>query len=102
MNTPILSHYCRLETQEAVEEQEKAMGGKFVREHQLIAAAASTSFKAPLYVREALQGQNVQLLDKSKLVRDEKSGGELRITELTPLMVACMMSNMQTARILVE
>jgi hypothetical protein len=44
----------------------------------------------------------VQLLDKSKLMRDEKSGGELRITELTPLMVACMMSNMQTARILVE
>ncbi len=35
-------------------------------------------------------------------MRDEKSGGELRITELTPLMVACMMSNMQTARILVE
>jgi hypothetical protein len=35
------------------------MGGKFVREHQLIAASASTSFKAPLYVREALQGQNV-------------------------------------------
>lgn len=26
----------------------------------------------------------------------------MRITELTPLMVACMMSNMQTARILVE
>lgn len=44
----------------------------------------------------------MQLLDRSKLVRDEKSGGELRITELTPLMVACMMSNMQTARILVE
>ena len=82
------------------------MGGKFVREHQLIAAAASTSFKAPLYVREALQGQNVRLLDKSKLVRDEKDKAagecELRITELTPLMVACMMSNMQTARILVE
>ena len=54
LNTPILSHYCRLETQEAIAEQEKAMGGKFVREHQLIAAAASTSFKAPLYVREAL------------------------------------------------
>ena len=35
------------------------MGGKFVREHQLIAASASTSFKASLYVREALQGQNV-------------------------------------------
>lgn len=27
---------------------------------------------------------------------------EYRVTELTPLMIACMMSNMQTARILVE
>jgi hypothetical protein len=75
--------------------------GKFVREHQLISASACTSFKSSMYVREALSGQNAKLLDKSKLVRDPQTG-EIRISELTPLMVACMMSNMQTARILVE
>jgi hypothetical protein len=30
--------------------------GKYVREHQLICASASTTFKAPLYVKEALSG----------------------------------------------
>jgi ankyrin repeat protein len=52
-------------------------------------------------VREALSGVNAKLLDKSKLIRDNQSG-EVRISELTSLMVACMMSNMQTVRILVE
>ena len=53
-----------------------------------------------MYVRDALEGKNAQLLDKSKLIKDIQ--GNIRISELTPLMVACMMSNMQTARILVE
>lgn len=54
-----------------------------------------------MYVKEALEGQNAKLYDKSKLMKDPITG-EVRISELTPLMVACMMSNMQTARILVE
>jgi hypothetical protein len=100
LNTSILGSYCRLETQKDIEEQER-LNGKFVREHQLVSASACTSFKASMYVREALSGKNVKLLDKSKLIKDEKTG-EIRISELTPLMVACMMSNIQTARILVE
>ena len=72
-----------------------------MRENQLISAAACTSFKAPIYVREALSGQNVKLLDKTKIVKDEQIG-EIRISELTPLMVACMMGNMQTAKTLIE
>jgi hypothetical protein len=40
----------------------------------LIAAAASSSYKAPIALREALSAINVKLLDKSKLVRDEASG----------------------------
>ena len=41
------------------------------------------------------------MLDKTKFVRDEQTG-EIRTTELTSLMVACMMGNMQTAKILIE
>ena len=67
----------------------------------MIAAAASSSFKAPIALREALSAQNVKLLDKSKLVRDEATG-EQRITELTALMIACMMGNLGTAKVLVE
>ena len=52
-----------------------------------------------MYVREALSGKNAKLLDKSKLLKDHD---EMRTSELTPLMVACMMSNMQTVRILIE
>lgn len=81
-----------METPAATEESEKLIG-KFVREHQLISAAACTSFKSSMYVREALSGQNAKLLDKSKFVRDPQTG-EVRTSELTPLMVACMMSNM--------
>jgi len=98
--TDILGNYCRLETPELVEATERHIG-KFVREHQLISAAACTSFKASANVKEALSGVNAKLLDKSKLVRDGVTG-EVRISELTPLMVACLMGNMTTARILVE
>lgn len=72
------------------------------KEHQLIAASASTSFKVSLYVREVVQGQNVLHHDKSMVGSNENSGGELRITELTPLKETCMMSNVQTERIQVE
>jgi len=54
-----------------------------------------------MYVREALSGVNSKLLDKTKLVKDPQSN-QIRITELTPLMVACMMGNMQSAKILIE
>eukprot|EP00347_Sterkiella_histriomuscorum_P019677 403340709 len=54
-----------------------------------------------MYVREALTGQNSKLLDKTKLIKDEQTQ-QIRTTELTPLMVACMIGNMQTARILIE
>ena len=70
----------------------------------MIAAAASSGFKAPNALREALSAKNVQLLDKSKLVKitDEDGQEEYRITELTSLMIACMMGNESTARVLVE
>lgn len=100
LTTEIFGNYCRLETPEAITLQEKLFG-KYVREHQLIAAAASSSYKAPLALREALSAQNVKLLDKSKLVRDETTG-EQRITELTSLMIACMMGNLGTAKVLIE
>ena len=100
LNTEIFGNYCRLETPEAVLRQEHLFG-KYVREHQLIAAAASTSYKAPIALREALSATNVKLLDKSKFVRDETTG-EQRITELTSLMIACMMGNLSTAKVLIE
>lgn len=40
-----------------VEKSEKLIG-KYVREHQLISAAACTSYKASSNVREALSGVN--------------------------------------------
>ena len=54
-----------------------------------------------MYVKEALSGINSRLLDKAHLIRDTKTGN-IRTTELTPLMVACMMGNIQTAKILIE
>ena len=61
----------------------------------MVSAAACTSFKASMYIRQALECKNTVILDKSLLIRDEESGG-IRIKEPTPLMIACIMGNMQT------
>ena len=54
-----------------------------------------------MYIDEALKCDNTVILDKSLLVKDEESG-ELRIKELTPLMIACIMGNMQTVAKIVQ
>ena len=54
-----------------------------------------------MYIDEALKCDNTVILDKSLLVKDEETG-ELRIKELTPLMIACIMGNMQTVAKIVQ
>lgn len=48
-------------------------------------------------MNEVLKCQNTVILDKRLLIRDFQSN-EMRIKELTPLMIACIMGNMQTVQ----
>jgi hypothetical protein len=50
-----------------------------------------------MYIGQALECKNTVILDKSLLIRDEESNG-IRIKEPTPLMIACIMGNMQTVQ----
>jgi hypothetical protein len=75
--------------------------GRYSRENQLVSAAACTSFKAPMYIEEALRCKNTVLLDKRMLIRDTQSG-EIRVKELTSLMIACIMGNISTVQKIVE
>ena len=74
--------------------------GRFSRENQLDSAAACTSMKASFYVKEALSCQNTKLLNPLSLIKDETSG-EMRIKELSSLMIACIMGNMKTVQQLI-
>ena len=89
--TEILGGYCFFETPQSEKEQEKIMGS-YSRENQLASAAACTSFKASMYINEALKCKNTVLLDKRMLIRDFETG-DVRIKELTALMIACIMGN---------
>jgi ankyrin repeat protein len=46
-------------------------------------------------MNEALKCTNTVILDKRLLIRD-RTTHEIRIKELTPLMIACIMGNMLT------
>ena len=54
-----------------------------------------------MYIKEALKCKNTVLLDKRMLIRDFETG-EVRIKELTALMIACIMGNIQTVQQIVE
>jgi len=71
--------------------------GSYSRENQLASAAACTNFKATMYIDEALKCKNTVLLDKRMLIRDFETG-EIRIKELTALMIACIMGNIKTVQ----
>jgi hypothetical protein len=51
--------------------------------------------KASYYVEEALSCQNTKLLNPLSLIKDPATG-EMRINELSSLMIACIMGNMKT------
>jgi len=44
--------------------------GLYSRENQLASSAACTSYKAPMYIKDALKCKNTVLLDKRHLIRD--------------------------------
>lgn len=98
--TEILGGYCFFETPQSEKEQERIMG-RYSRENQLVSAAACTSIKATMHLREALLCKNTVLLDKRLLIRDMESK-EIRVKELTALMIACIMGNIQTVELIVE
>ena len=78
--------------------------GSYSRENQLASAAACTSYKASMYINEALKCKNTVLLDKRMLIRDMQNPEikEIRIKELTALMIACIMGNIQTVQQIVS
>jgi ankyrin repeat protein len=51
-------------------------------------------------MNEVLKCKNTVILDRRLLIRDFKDG-TIRIKELTPLMIACIMGNMDTVHNLV-
>ena len=95
-NTDVLGGYRNIESEEAQAEQEKILG-RYSRENQLQSAAACTSMKASFYVKEAMSCQNTKLLNPLSLIKDEQTG-EIRIKELSSLMIACIMGNMKTVK----
>ena len=64
-------------------------------------AAAGTGTKAQYYLTEALNCQKPKFLQSSSLVRDATTG-EIRTTELTPLMIACIMGKFSMVRNIVR
>ena len=57
--------------------------------------------KASFYVKEALDCQNTKLLNPLSIVKDHQSG-EMRLAELSSLMIACIMGNMKTVKQLIN
>ena len=50
-----------------------------------------------MYINEALKCKNTVLLDKRMLISDFETS-EIRIKELTALMIACIMGNIKTVQ----
>ena len=75
--------------------------GSYSRENQLASAAACTSYKATMYINEALKCKNTVLLDKRMLIRDFETQ-DIRIKELTALMIGCIMGNIKTVQQIVS
>jgi len=96
----VLGGYYFFETPQLEKEQEKKLG-KYSRENQLASAAACTNFKAAMYIQEVLKCNNTVLLNKRHLIRDFQTQ-EMRIKELTPLMIACIMGNLKTVQLIIE
>lgn len=96
--TEVLGHYRQIPNNS--KEQEKILG-KYSRENQLASAAACTSLKSGVYLREVLDCQNTKLLNPLSLIKDSETG-EIRLKELSSLMIACIMGNMSSVRILID
>lgn len=69
-----------------------------------MSAVASTSRKTDKFVNEAIDCHNVKLLNTMNLTTgvDPAGKAELRTSELTPLMVACIMGQFGTVKTVVE
>jgi hypothetical protein len=48
-----------------------------------------------MFVNKALSCQNTKLINPLSLIKDDETG-EIRIKELSNLMIACIMGNMKT------
>jgi len=99
-NTGIFGEYGPVPSLAEVAEAEKTVG-KFARENQLASAAAGTGRKARHYLEVALGCSNAKLINPTSLCVDPKTN-EVRINELTSLMIACIMGKMSTVRHLVQ
>ena len=66
---------------------------KFSRDYQLTTAAAGTGGRAAHFLNEALSCHKPKFLNMNQLSMDAKTG-ETRTSELTPLMIACIMGQL--------
>jgi ankyrin repeat protein len=57
--------------------------------------------KSGLYLTEVLSCQNTKLLNPLSLIKDAETG-EIRLKELSSLMIACIMGNMTSVRQLLD
>ena len=57
--------------------------------------------KSGIYLEEVLSCQNTKLLNPLSLIKDKRSG-EIRLKELSSLMIACIMGNMTSVRKLLD
>lgn len=95
-NQKVFGSFCNILTQTDKQEETK-MIGKYSRENQLISAAACTGQRAHKMVKEALACQNTKLLNPLSLLyinvtfNDGTQGREMRTSQLTSLMIACIM-----------
>ena len=67
----------------------------------MVTAAAGTGDKASYFLQEALNCKNPKFINLSALEKDRRTG-EMRISELTPLMIACIVGKLAIVQQLVE
>ena len=101
--TEVLGSYCSMSTEKERDDDIRKIG-KYSRENQLISAVASSSKNSNELIRQAIDCKNVKLLDNTKLIciKDDSGNSEFRYIELTSLMIACIMGQLNTVKQLVQ
>ena len=67
----------------------------------MMSVSAGTGKNSQKFLKEALQCSNAKLLNILALERDRTSG-EMRTSELTPLMIACIMGKLSMVKLIIK
>ena len=93
LDDQVLGSFRQIRTKKSFEKADFEMIGKYSRDNQLASAAAGTGRKSVKFLHEALDCKNPKYLDFAA-IQKTRDTGDSRITELTPLMIACIMGNL--------